>query len=132
MDWCESVSVPMYKKIDRSSWESHTEMSLGNISSKELVGDILYCSYSTPGRCTREKQASFHPGRDNVDQIFNLRQTLEHKHIFCRPAISVFLHLTAMFDSVECATFPLLFIDYCGKKSISLIHSLREQLKQRL
>lgn len=52
----------------------------------------------------RENQAGFHPGQVCINQTFTLRQTLEHKHMFRSPAISVFLDLKVAFESVARAT----------------------------
>lgn len=49
----------------------------------------------------RGNQTTFQPDWVCVDQIFLVRQILEHGDTFCRPKIHVFLALKAAFDSVN-------------------------------
>ena len=49
----------------------------------------------------REEQGGFRPGRGCIDQIFTLRQLLEHRHSYRRPTIVVFLDIRAAFDSID-------------------------------
>ncbi|THD24217.1 Acyl-CoA:glycerol-3-phosphate acyltransferase [Fasciola hepatica] len=99
-EWCKSVIVPIHKKGDRSSCENHRGISLVSIASKLLTGLILHRLSSAREMRTRENQAGFRSGRGCMDHIFTLRQTLEHRHIFCRPITSVFLDSKAAFDLV--------------------------------
>lgn len=55
-DWCELVSVTIYKKDDRSSCENHRGISLIIIASKLLLGVILRSLFSARERCVREIQ----------------------------------------------------------------------------
>ena len=50
---------------------------------------------------TREEQAGFRAGRGCIDQIFTLRQLLEHRHIYRRPTIVVILDIQVAFDSID-------------------------------
>lgn len=71
-DWWESVVVPIYRKGDRQSCENHTESSLVT-ASKLLFGIILH-------RLTRTYENVC--DRDFIDQLFPLRQSLQHGHNF--------------------------------------------------
>lgn len=41
-NYCKSVSVPICKKVGRSSWENHREISLIGIGSELFAGIILH------------------------------------------------------------------------------------------
>jgi hypothetical protein len=49
----------------------------------------------------REEQAGFCPGRGCVNQIFVIPRLLEHRHVYRRPTIVVFLDIRAAFDSLQ-------------------------------
>lgn len=51
--------------------------------------------------CTCENQVSFRLIRPYIDQIFTLKQVLDHRHMFHELIISIFRDLKAAFDSVD-------------------------------
>ncbi|VDP80542.1 unnamed protein product, partial [Schistosoma mattheei] len=51
-----------------------------NIVSKILASIILRRLTKAREEQTRENQDGFRPGRGCIDQIFTLRQVLEHRH----------------------------------------------------
>ncbi|KAH9594332.1 Innexin inx2, variant 4 [Schistosoma haematobium] len=74
---------------------------------------------------TRENQAGFRPGRGCMDQIFTLRQVLEHRYTFRRPTMVVFLDLKAAFDSVDHEVlWQCLSLKGVPKKYINLVKAL--------
>lgn len=77
-DWCKSEIVSGQQNGDRSC-ENHRETSLIGIASKMLSG-IIYWLPSTREKCVRVIKAAFPPARGCIDQIFNLRQILDHRH----------------------------------------------------
>lgn len=93
--------VPIYKKGYKFLCENHEGFSLVSVTLKPLAGIIVYRLSNTREKCIRETQAGFRPGRGCVDQLFILRQILEHGHVFRRSKISVFLELKETFDSVD-------------------------------
>ncbi|CAH8450567.1 unnamed protein product [Schistosoma margrebowiei] len=98
-DWSQSLIVPVYKKGQKYSCDDHRGISLTNIVSKMLASIILRRLNEAREEQIRENQAGFRPGRGCIDQIFTLRQVLEHRHRFRRPTMVVFLDLKAAFDS---------------------------------
>ena len=72
-----------------------------NVASKLLTGIILRRLTIVREKQIRGNQAGFRPGRGCIDQIFTLRQILEHRHTFTRPTILVFPDLRAAFNSVD-------------------------------
>ncbi|CAH8653059.1 unnamed protein product, partial [Heterobilharzia americana] len=76
-------------------------MSLTNVVSKITGSIIIRCLSRAREQQARENQTGFRPGRGCIDQIFTLRQALEHRHAYRRPTIAVFLDLKAAFDSVD-------------------------------
>lgn len=54
--------------------------------------DIILCRLSSSReKCTRENQAGFPPRPGCIDPIFILRQISEHKHVFHRPTICLWI-----------------------------------------
>ncbi|CAH8560679.1 unnamed protein product [Dicrocoelium dendriticum] len=99
--WGESVIVPIFKKGARTSCANHRGISLISVASKLLASILLRRLSPVRESYYREEQAGFRPGRGCVDQIFTLRQLLEHRHIYHRPTIVAFLDIRAAFDSVD-------------------------------
>ncbi|KAH9588212.1 hypothetical protein MS3_00000127 [Schistosoma haematobium] len=124
-DWSQSLIVPVYKKGQKSSCDNHRGISLTNIVSKILASIILRRQTKAREEQTRENHAGFRPGRDCIDQIFTLRQVLEHRHTFRRPTMVVFLDLKAAFDSVDREVlWQCLSLKGAPKKYINLIKAL--------
>ena len=96
-----------------------------NIVSKILASILLGRLTKAREEQTRENQAGFRPGRGCIDQIFTLRQVLEHRHTFRRPTIVVFLDLKAAFDSVDREVlWQCLSVKGVPKNYINLIKAL--------
>jgi hypothetical protein len=100
-DWCSSTIIPIYKKGERSSCDNHRGISLVSIASKILTGIIRRRLLDARESTSREEQAGFRPNRGCIDQIFTLRQLMQHRHAYRQPTIVVFLDLKAAFDSVS-------------------------------
>ncbi|KAK4468373.1 hypothetical protein MN116_000167 [Schistosoma mekongi] len=124
-DWSRSLIVPVYKKGQKSSCDNHRGISLTNIVSKILATIIIRLLTNTREQQTRENQAGFRPGRGCIDHIFTLRQVLEHRHMYQRPTIVVFLDLKAAFDSVDREVlWQCLSLKGVPQKYINLIKAL--------
>ncbi|CAH8529183.1 unnamed protein product [Dicrocoelium dendriticum] len=99
--WGESVIVPIFKEGARTSCANHRRISLISVVTNILASILLRRLSPVRESYYREEQAGFRPGRECMDQIFTLRQLLEHRHIYHRPAIVAFLDIRAAFDSVD-------------------------------
>ena len=99
--WGESIVIPIFKKGQRTVCSNHRGVSLIPVISKLFA--LILLRRLTPSReqTIREQQGGFRPGRGCVDQIFTLRQYMEHRHTYHRATIYVFLDLKAAFDSVD-------------------------------
>ena len=99
--WGESIVIPIFKKGKRTVCSNDRGVSLIPIISKLFALSLLL--RLTPSRelTIREQQGGFRPGRGYVDQIFTLRQYMEHRHTYHLATIYVFLDLKAAFDSVD-------------------------------
>ncbi|MES9976933.1 MAG: reverse transcriptase domain-containing protein [Candidatus Thiodiazotropha sp.] len=104
LTWSDSVIIPVFKKGSRNECSNYRGISLIPIASKLLVTIILHRLSQRRNLQTREEQAGFRPGRGCVDQIFALRQLLEHRHIYRRPTIVVFLDIRGAFDAIDRAS----------------------------
>ena len=73
----------------------------------------------------REEQAGFRPGRGCIDQIFSLRQILEHRHAYRQPTIAVFLDFRGAFDSVDRSSlFEILHRRGMPQKFVNIIKAM--------
>lgn len=80
--------------------------------------------------CVHENQASFRSNRGSIDKV-SLSQTLEHRHIFCSPTISVFPDLKVAFDLVDHAILWQSLADECAREICSA-YSLSVRLQPKL
>nr|CAH8851112.1 unnamed protein product [Trichobilharzia regenti] len=99
--WNEAIIVPIFKKGRRNSCDNHRGISLLPVASKILAAVLLRRLCKIREGLIREEQAGFRSGRGCIDQVFTLRQLLEHRHTYCRPTIVVFLDIRAAFDSLD-------------------------------
>lgn len=77
-NWCENVTVSIYKKHDKSSCDNHRWISLASIISERLTG-IIPCGLSSiRERCLRENQGGSRLDHGCIDQTFTSRQILAH------------------------------------------------------
>ena len=123
--WGESTVIPIFKNGRKTVWENHRDISLTPVITKLLASIILHRLTPARENQIREQQAGFRPGRGCIDHIFTLRQHLEHRNIFCRPTIAVFLDLKAAFDSVNRETlFDLMLRQGVPPKYVSIMKAL--------
>jgi hypothetical protein len=123
--WGESIVVPIFKKGSRTACNNYRGISLIPVVSKVLVSVILNRLNAARDRSTREEQAGFRVGRGCIDQIFTLRQLLEHRHTYRRPTVVVFLDIRAAFDSLNrAATWHCLRSHGVPEKYVVLLESL--------
>ena len=80
--------------------DNHRGIILTPVNIKLLASIILHRLTPARENQTSEQQAGFISGQGYIDHIFPLRQYLEHKNVFCRPTIAVFLDLNAALDLV--------------------------------
>lgn len=78
-DWCQSLTVSIYKKGDGCSCENQKGVSLVNNGSEQFAGSILHRLSST--RESRIYDNWIPPGPGNIDQICTFRQILECRHV---------------------------------------------------
>ena len=97
----ESTVIPVFKKDKRTVCSNHLGVSLIPIITKLFTSILLRHLNPSREQTIREQQGGFRPGRGCVDQIFTLRQYMEHRHTYNRATIYVFIDLKAAFDSVD-------------------------------
>ncbi|MBM6549315.1 reverse transcriptase family protein [Streptococcus dysgalactiae subsp. equisimilis] len=125
MVWGESTVIPIFKKGLRNHCANHRGISLIPVAPKLLASVILRRLSKTREEHIREEQAGFRAGRGCVDEIFTLRQILEHRHSFQRPTIIVFLDIRAAFDSVDrSALWNCLLRNGVPEKYVSILKAL--------
>ena len=82
--WGESIVIPIFKKGKRTVCSNHRGVSLIPIISKLFASILLRRLTPSREQTIREQQGGFRPGRGCVDQIFTLRQYMEHRHTYHR------------------------------------------------
>ncbi|CAH8660484.1 unnamed protein product [Heterobilharzia americana] len=98
-NWSKSRIIPVFKKGEKSSCDNHRGISLTNIVSKILGSKIIRClSGARELQAEKIRQVGFRPANGCVDQIFKLRQVLEHRHAYRHPTIAVFLDLKVAYQ----------------------------------
>lgn len=116
---CESVIIPILKKDDRSSCESHKVTGFVRIAAK-LFADIFIRQLSrAPQIYMLENQGGFWPAWVCIDHNF-LRKFVEQRCTLRRPMVSISSDLKALFDSDDPCTEIVL------QKSIFSFSSLHE------
>ncbi|WP_432422665.1 reverse transcriptase domain-containing protein [Streptococcus dysgalactiae] len=129
----KSVVVPIFKKGPRSDCANHRGISLIPVVPKLLASTLLRRISKTREELTREEQAAFRAGRGCMDQIFTLRQLLEHRNAYQRPTIVVFLDIRAAFDSVDrSALWNCLSRNGVPAKYISILKALYQRTSGRV
>ncbi|CAH8491765.1 unnamed protein product [Dicrocoelium dendriticum] len=124
-DWSRSVIVPIFKGGSRSECGSHRRISLISIASKLLASIILHRRTGARESQIREEQVGFHRSRGYIENIFILRQLLEHRYTYWRPTVVVFLGIKGAFDSVDrCALWNCLLRKSVPEKYINIIRAL--------
>lgn len=124
-DWSHSVIVPIFKGGSRSECGNHRGISLISIASKLLASIVLRRLTDARESQIREEQAGFRRSRGCIDHIFTLRQLLEHRHLYGRPTLVVFLDIKGAFDSVDrCALWNCLIRKGVPEKYVNIIRAL--------
>ncbi len=93
--------LPLLKKGDRWQCSNYRGISLIDIMAKVFVSLLLRHFQVALDAHTRRSQCGLRPGRGCVDQIFNLRRTLEHRGCFQQPSVICFVDFVAAFDSID-------------------------------
>ena len=78
--WGESIVILIFKKCKRTVCSNPRDVSLIPVIAK-LLTSIFLCRSTLSRVQTIREQKGFRPGRGCVDQIFTLRQHIEHRHI---------------------------------------------------
>lgn len=106
--------IPINNKYDRSSYESHREISLVSIAFKPLSSTILLRLTSAYEICTCKNQVGLRFGQVCIDQLFIPPLNSVHGHTFGRPAIPFFFDRATLCVSLNSVS----------KRSICLIRPL--------
>ena len=100
-DWKTSIIVPIFKNGDRMDCKNYRGLSLIPIAAKLFAVILLNRFRNTRYSRTRPNQAGFRPGMGCYDQIFSLRQILEHRFKHQQETIQIFIDFITAFDSVH-------------------------------
>ena len=126
--WGAATIVPLYKKGRRDDCSNHRGVSLTPVVTRILGALLVNRLRESRELQIREQQAGFRPGRGCIDQIFTLRRILEHRSVFRRPTVSIFLDFKGAFDSVDRkALFETLLRKGVPLKYVNILRSLYAQ-----
>jgi len=97
--WTTSITVPIYKKGDKTDPKNYRGITLLNSLTK-LFTSILKGKIESliP---IREEQQGFRKNRSTLDAIFIVRQIVEKSYEFNHPVFMCFVDLTKAFDRVQ-------------------------------
>ena len=99
-DWGDSIILPVFKKGLKTKCSNYRGISLICIAAK-IFAIVLHNRFRIQRNAkTRPNQAGFRPGMGTIDQLFVLRQTLEHRAKHQKPTVSLFIDFITAFDSV--------------------------------
>lgn len=98
-DWRESITVPLFKKGNKSDPENYRGITLLN-SSMKLFTRILGQEYINNIELSEEQQG-FRKNHSTIDAIFIVRQIAEKALEYNKPSYLCFVDLTKAFDKVR-------------------------------
>jgi hypothetical protein len=100
-EWKESITVPIYKKGDKTHCNNYTGISL--LSTTYKISSNILLSRRTP--CAEEsiggRQYGFLRSRSITDHIFCVRQTLEEKWEYNEAVHQLFIDFKKVYDSIR-------------------------------
>ncbi|CAE1141694.1 unnamed protein product [Acanthosepion pharaonis] len=121
-DWGHAVLLPFFKKGDRKVCSNYRGISLLDVAAKTFAVLLLKRFQTVRDARTHPTQCGFRPGKGCVDQIFNLRRTLEQRWAYQQPTVLCFIDFAAAFDSVDRdALWKLMLADGIPVKLLHLI-----------
>ena len=130
-DWTKSIILTMPKKGDITKCENYRTISLINHGSKILLEILRKRMKPYAESILAEEQAGFRTGRSTVEQVFCLRQLIQHRlekqngKVFC-----VFIDYKKAFDRVwHIALFEVLHQYGIPTKLINIIKDLYHKAK---
>jgi hypothetical protein len=99
--WKESISVPIYKKGDKTDCNNYRGISLLSTAYKILSNILLARLTPYVNEVIGDHQCGFRRNRSTTDQIFYIRQTVEKKWEYNGTAHQLFLDFKKAYDSVK-------------------------------
>lgn len=133
--WCESVTVPLFKKGDVSDTNNYRGISLSNIGSK-VYGIIInnrLQEYVEQNNITGEHQAGFKRGYSTIDQMFTLLALIQKQFSFNRKLYVAFIDFEKAFDSINRnLLWPILCKNGIQGKLFKCIRSMYDVVKTRI
>ncbi|CAE1283158.1 unnamed protein product [Acanthosepion pharaonis] len=113
-DWGHAVLLPFFKKGDKKVCSNYRGISLLDVAAKTFAVLLLKRFQTARDARTRPTQCGFRPGKGCVDQIFNLRRTLEQRWAYQQPTVLCFIDFAAAFDSVDRDALGTIELRGCG------------------
>jgi len=98
-EWKTSMTLPMFKKGQRSNPENYRGITLLNATQK-LLSKIVLDKLNAYSQISEEQQG-FRPNRSTTDALFIIRQVVEKAIEFNNPAFICFVDLVKAFDRVK-------------------------------
>ncbi|KAK2718668.1 hypothetical protein QYM36_005862 [Artemia franciscana] len=97
-----SIIAPIFKKADRKDCKNDRGISLIPLAAILFAIIILNIFRDTRNRQTQHNEARFRPCMGFCNQIFSLRQILEHRCKQQRATIQILIDFITDFDSIHC------------------------------
>ena len=113
--WKESITVPIYKKDDKTYCSNYTGISLLPTTYK-ILSNILFSRLTAYAEeIIGEHQCSFRRNRSTTERILCLRQTLEKKWEYNEAMHQLFTNFKKAYDSIRgrsCIIFSLSMVSH--------------------
>ncbi len=98
INWSGAVLLPLFKKGDTRICSNYRGIRLIDVAAKVFGIIRLKRFQSERGQCTRPNQSGFRPGRGYMDQMHNLRRTLEQRWRFLQSTVMRCVDFASAFD----------------------------------
>jgi len=100
-EWKESITLPIYKKGDKTDFSNYSGISLLPTAYKILSAILLSKLTPYAEEIIGDHQCGFRRNRSTADHIFCIRQILEKKWEFNEAAPQLFTDFKKAYDSVR-------------------------------
>jgi hypothetical protein len=99
--WKESITVPIYKKGDKTDCNNYRGISLLSTAHKILSNILLARLTPYVNEIIGDHQCGFRRNRSTMDLIFHIRQMLEKKWEYNGTVHQLFIDFKKAYDSIK-------------------------------
>jgi hypothetical protein len=124
----ESFMTPVVRNGYQNARRNYRGVSIIPVASKLLSSISLRRPAKTRKEQVREEYTGFRAGRGCVDQMFTLRQLLQHQHVYPRPTFVLFVDIGAALNYVDRAALWQCLVRFgMPEEYVSMLKALKSQ-----